>query len=368
MKKIPQPESAEENSAASSPAPAEATDASSEKENKSAQLRENIPVEMLSRRPGPGGSQLTYMEAQDVFESANQIFGFDGWGSRIVSIEVDYCDEQNGLWNVLVTARCHVWTIDAANAGHEDVGHHSSKGKDRGDTVGNCKKAAVTDAKKRALRLLGPRLGGMVYNRDKVRSVQRSAARMSLVGGENVALPAPPRAPTPPSLLGNLNRNDTPPPPPHFSHQRPQHQRPQQQQQQRQSSPQQDTFVEAQFDPAVKKQRVATAPPYHYHDQRPAMHPQQHGYAPPPPPPLPPPPPQPNQQVPLQQHPAAQMGYAGGENAGGGHQPMQYPPQNASYPAGPVTYQPGNLGNYHPPQDRKPPSNNKRPMPPGNYY
>ena len=76
------------------------------------------------------------------------------------------------MWNVLVTARCHVWTIDAADAGHEDVGHHSSKGKDRGDTLGNCKKAAVTDAKKRALRLLGSRLGGMVYNMDKVREVQ----------------------------------------------------------------------------------------------------------------------------------------------------------------------------------------------------
>ena len=85
MKGLPQDESVKSTSSApsvSSPAPAEAAiDVTIEKESKTAQLRENIPAEMLSRRRGPGGSQVTYMEAQDVFESANQIFGFDGWGS-----------------------------------------------------------------------------------------------------------------------------------------------------------------------------------------------------------------------------------------------------------------------------------------------
>lgn len=161
-----------------------------------AMLRKPIPAKKLSTRAGPGGSRVTYMEASDVFERANEIFGYNGWGCRLSSLSVDHCErDEKGYWQVEVTAVTRVWTAGGASMGHEDVGHHSMKGRDRGEIIGNAKKAAVTDAKKRTLRLFGDALGNMCYSKEKVREATRSA---HTVNGTAPPQPQPPPQPPQP--------------------------------------------------------------------------------------------------------------------------------------------------------------------------
>ena len=51
---------------------------------------------------------------------ANEIFGFNGWSSQVVSVQVDYCDMESQKFNVGVTAIVRVTLRDGVF--HEDLG------------------------------------------------------------------------------------------------------------------------------------------------------------------------------------------------------------------------------------------------------
>lgn len=53
-------------------------------------LAMQLGPEYISRRSGPGGGSVTYLEAWKAIELANEIFGFNGWSSSIQDIHVDY--------------------------------------------------------------------------------------------------------------------------------------------------------------------------------------------------------------------------------------------------------------------------------------
>jgi len=56
-----------------------------------AKLQQRLGPEFLSQRPGPGGGQkLTYLEGWKAIDLANEIFGFNGWSTSVVSLDVDY--------------------------------------------------------------------------------------------------------------------------------------------------------------------------------------------------------------------------------------------------------------------------------------
>jgi DNA repair and recombination protein RAD52 len=44
----------------------------------------------ISKRSGPGGSTLTYLEGWKAINLANEIFKFNGWSHQIVSQTVDF--------------------------------------------------------------------------------------------------------------------------------------------------------------------------------------------------------------------------------------------------------------------------------------
>ncbi|KAJ8693851.1 DNA repair protein rad52, variant 2 [Pleurotus ostreatus] len=132
-----------------------------------AKLNKKLGPEYISQRPGPGGGpKLTYAEGWKIINLANEVFGFNGWSSNIVSLTTDYIDthEEGRRHNVGVTAIVRVTLRDGVF--HEDVGYGViENAKSKGAALDKCKKEAVTDAIKRALRNFGNLLGNCLYDK-----------------------------------------------------------------------------------------------------------------------------------------------------------------------------------------------------------
>lgn len=87
-------------------------------------LNQKLGPEFISQRPGPGGGpKLTYAEGWKVINLANEVFGFNGWSSSVVSLTTDFIDfvEASGKYNVGVTAIVRVTLRDGTF--HEDIGY-----------------------------------------------------------------------------------------------------------------------------------------------------------------------------------------------------------------------------------------------------
>jgi DNA recombination protein Rad52 len=97
-----------------------------------AKLNQKLGPEFVSQRAGPGGGKLTYAEGWKVINVANEVFGFEGWSSNIVSLTTDYMDynEETRRYNVGVSAVMRVTLKEGVF--HEDVGYgmiENAKGK-----------------------------------------------------------------------------------------------------------------------------------------------------------------------------------------------------------------------------------------------
>ncbi|KAF8652378.1 hypothetical protein AX16_004406 [Volvariella volvacea WC 439] len=132
-----------------------------------AKLNQKLGPEFISQRPGPGGGpKLTYAEGWKIINLANEVFGFNGWSSSVVSLTTDFVDynEQSQRYAVGVTAIMKVTLRDGVY--HEDIGYGMLEGsKSKAAAIDKCKKEAVTDGLKRALRNFGNLLGNCLYDR-----------------------------------------------------------------------------------------------------------------------------------------------------------------------------------------------------------
>lgn len=86
-------------------------------------LNMKLGPEYISQRPGPGGGpKLTYAEGWKIINLANEVFGFNGWSSSVVSLVTDFADfnEESKRYNIMVTAVVRVTLRDGVF--HEDIG------------------------------------------------------------------------------------------------------------------------------------------------------------------------------------------------------------------------------------------------------
>lgn len=127
-----------------------------------------------ANRPGPGGCRLTYIEGWKVIYDANQIFGFNGWSSKLLSLDVRYVEETAAKrFNACVCATVRITLRDGCI--REDRGGGTAEGmRSKGDALLKAEKEAVTDATKRALKNFGLRLGLSLYDRQHVREMNRA--------------------------------------------------------------------------------------------------------------------------------------------------------------------------------------------------
>lgn len=140
------------------------------------QIRQKLDVGLsrseTMQRPGPGGCRLTYIEGWKVIHDANQIFGFNGWSSTIVALDLRFVESSNGRHTACVCATVRVTLRDGTS--HEDRGGGIAENmRSKGEALLKAEKEAVTDATKRALKNFGLRLGLSLYDRQHLREMNR---------------------------------------------------------------------------------------------------------------------------------------------------------------------------------------------------
>ncbi|GLE08662.1 hypothetical protein PINS_up019977 [Pythium insidiosum] len=166
-------------------------------------LHQKLGKENLSRRAGPRGTRLTYIESCKAIELANQAFGFNGWSCRILECKEEYRERKNERWSIGFSSLVRIELKDGTS--HEDFGFGQADGQPNlGAAIEQAKKASISDARKRALRLFGEYLGNSCYDREHIRDVHSNKAPAALQSG-GVSIPAMSGAARPPSSNGPSN-------------------------------------------------------------------------------------------------------------------------------------------------------------------
>ncbi len=114
------------------------------------------------------GQKLSYIEGFEAINQANKIFGFDGWGSDVLSIdyrEIVQTDRQTGEVKPTGVYQAHVRITVDGFLPKTDVGVGLTAGFSP-QSHETAIKAAITDGIKRALRQYGTQFGNSLYDRD----------------------------------------------------------------------------------------------------------------------------------------------------------------------------------------------------------
>lgn len=77
-----------------------------EEQNVNAFLHQKLGKNHLTRRPGPGGTRLTYIESCKAIELANLAFGFNGWSCRVLECKEEYVRTLCGQCDSLLCIAC----------------------------------------------------------------------------------------------------------------------------------------------------------------------------------------------------------------------------------------------------------------------
>ena len=67
-------------------------------------LQKRLGPNYMRERPGAGGQKIQYIEGWRLIDTANKIFGFNGWSHSITDSKIDFLDHSNGKFYVGVTA------------------------------------------------------------------------------------------------------------------------------------------------------------------------------------------------------------------------------------------------------------------------
>jgi DNA repair and recombination protein RAD52 len=156
-------------------------------------LERFLGPEYISYRKGDGNSKYAYVEGHEAISIANTIFGWDGWKSEPKNFTTDFAEvnKATGKWNVGIACTVRVTVLVregdrvVREVYHEDVGYGTAENQPyRGKAMENCRKEAVTDGMKRALRTFGNATGNCLYNnvyRDLVKKVKGPAQRIDFI-------------------------------------------------------------------------------------------------------------------------------------------------------------------------------------------
>jgi DNA repair and recombination protein RAD52 len=136
-------------------------------------LEKQLGPEYISSRPGPSGQKVHYVAAEKCIQLANEVFGFNGWSSSIMRLEVDFADEilPQGKYSVGIAVTVRVTIRDGTF--HEDMGYGKCENKSKAAAFEKARKEATTDGLKRALRNFGNVLGNCIYDRDYLAKVTK---------------------------------------------------------------------------------------------------------------------------------------------------------------------------------------------------
>jgi len=142
------------------------------------------------------GIALDYLETYDIIDAANRIFGYDGWGYRLLRLEqvasgTYISDGKEKPW-ALFEAEVEAWIVDELPFCYRrDVGHGIARPADSVDTLEMQRKGAVSDALKRALRSFGNQFGNSLYDKDHAKPTQAGTPSAARAQGAQGSAPRP---------------------------------------------------------------------------------------------------------------------------------------------------------------------------------
>lgn len=140
-------------------------------------LEKQLGPEYISSRAGPSGQKVHYVAAEKCIQLANEIFGFNGWSSQIMDVQVDFVDENPTTLKVSLGLSVIVRVTLRDGTFHEDVGYgHMENAKGKAAAFEKAKKEGTTDALKRALRNFGNVLGNCIYDKEYLAKVTKIKA------------------------------------------------------------------------------------------------------------------------------------------------------------------------------------------------
>jgi len=122
---------------------------------------------LIKHRKGSGGKMLAYLKGSTEYEAANRIFGFGKWSYRIVSREVEKAyDAKGDVTGLFYSVDVELLVVGAAfpfpGDGAQPITDYTPAGYE------SAKKAATTDAVKRALRHYGNAFGLPLYDEESL--------------------------------------------------------------------------------------------------------------------------------------------------------------------------------------------------------
>lgn len=151
----------------------------------------NVPItaDVVKERKGPGGKMLSYLPAFHVIDTANKVFGFDGWSAETTSLNTRVSNEgtvittaqvrvtvsvpetivtTDGEGKIVESRTGNVRTIERMG-----VGHGSSKSAYDYEFA---EKEAESDALKRAFRTFGAQFGNSLYDKEVLAELGKTGA------------------------------------------------------------------------------------------------------------------------------------------------------------------------------------------------
>eukprot|EP01095_Lingulamoeba_sp_RSL-Kostka_P011151 TRINITY_DN4167_c0_g1_i2.p1 TRINITY_DN4167_c0_g1~~TRINITY_DN4167_c0_g1_i2.p1 ORF type:complete len:350 (+),score=125.86 TRINITY_DN4167_c0_g1_i2:124-1173(+) len=156
-----------------------------EREGINTLLQLKLGKDFITSRPGAGGSRFAYIESWRVISLANKVFGFDGWSCTVVDISPDFVEQTaGGKYSVGVTAVVRVTLKNGIS--HEDVGYGICEHPKRASAIENAKKEAVSDARKRTLRLFGDMLGNCLYDKKYLKELKNKKSTVRVLTDEDL--------------------------------------------------------------------------------------------------------------------------------------------------------------------------------------
>ncbi len=121
-------------------------------------ISQKTPPQFIKNRPGPGGSQVSYVEVGYVINMLNQVFGYN-WDFKVLDQQVG----KSQLWvRGELTVRLKGQEITKGQYGGSDIKTNRATGEPI--SIADDLKAAASDSLKKCASMLG--IAGDVYWRD----------------------------------------------------------------------------------------------------------------------------------------------------------------------------------------------------------
>ncbi|EDQ88033.1 uncharacterized protein MONBRDRAFT_26771 [Monosiga brevicollis MX1] len=143
-----------------------------------AALRLPLHPDRILFRQGPGNSKIAYVDQHQVIQTANALFGFDGWAMEVRALTKDFLSmRSSGRIDAGYSAIIRVTLKNGCF--REDIGYGEAVNAPRDSGLEKAKKQACTDGLKRALKTFGSCTGQCLNDKDYCRYLaKRNAKRL----------------------------------------------------------------------------------------------------------------------------------------------------------------------------------------------